>query len=115
VNLSDFPPISVSTDILRGTQSDLLQEMMSRQVKALDQEQWSFTYTGRSWFNDLSYEWAGHAAVMCDADEIDFGDPLLAPLGACDHPYDISKPCALRTWEHYKPTDEEVAQWWSAQ
>jgi hypothetical protein len=94
---------------------DPIQMMMKAQLKAIDQEQWSFTYTGRSWFNDLSYEYAQHAAVMCDADEIDFNDPLLAPLGGCDHPYDISKPCALRTWEHTKLTDKQVAQWWEKQ
>jgi hypothetical protein len=99
----NLPPISVSVDILRGIQPDPLQKMLKAQLKAIDQEEWCWIYTGRSWFNDLSCEWAYHATVMCDAVEIEFGDyPLLAPLGGCDHPYDISKPCALKNWEHAK-------------
>lgn len=87
---------------------NLYQEFYDQQVKALDQDEWCMIYTGRSWHGDLALEFLRHAALMCDATEITFGDyPLLAPVGACDHPYDISKPCALKTWEHAKFVENE--------
>lgn len=114
--MKNLPPISVSQEMIEErTMRSPVHEAFERAAIAINQDEWCRIYTGRSWFNDVSHEWAAHAALMCDAAEIDFGDPLLSPLGACDHPYDIAKPCALRTWEHYKPTDKELAQWWSAQ
>lgn len=107
--------MKITPEMVDAHQLNPLDEMYKRQVKAVYQEQWCRIYTGRSWFEDMGLEWAAHAAVMCDAREIYFGESLLAPLGGCDHPYDISRPCALKNWEHYKPSDEELARWWSQQ
>jgi hypothetical protein len=84
-----------------------LQQILTLQLEAINQEEWCRIYTGRSWFNDVGPEWTAHAALMCDAREIEFGDyPLLAPLGGCDHPYDIALPCALKNWVHAKFVEE---------
>lgn len=95
------------TEEMITTHPSLLQKILTSRFKAHDQEDWCLIYTGRSWFDDVAHEFAAHAALMCDAREIHFGDyPLFAPLGKCDHPYDISSPCALLHWEHAKFVEE---------
>jgi hypothetical protein len=112
--------MKITPEMLDANQPNLLQQLITSNIKAIDQENWCMIYTGRSWQYDLALEWAPHLALMCDADEVDFGDPLLAPVGGCKHrhPYDIAMPCALRGWEHAKLnvlTDEEVEKWWNNQ
>src|ERR1700743_1994132 len=58
--------VKITREMVDAHQPNLLDELYKRQVKLVDQDEWCMIYTGRFWQDDLSEEFARHAALMCD-------------------------------------------------